>query len=192
MLVSAFAHSRIAVASDHFIVDPYLAPHPFRLSTDSSGRIRVHPTVVSGERTAVIIVAGQSNAGCHDDSTHIPTRASEVQNFNIFDGGLYHWDNPVLGCTSGTGSGNDGSSWMGRLGDEIIASGWFGRVIFVPIAVLGTSCADWARGNHKSRIKVAAGRLNAVAYLIAFPLFSGSRVKPIRRLVRLRPRMLQV
>lgn len=88
--------------------------------------------------TAVILVIGQSNAANRGQGRYTPDGL--VYNFNIFDANCYRAMDPMLGAT-----GNEGSPW-GRLGDKLVSEGIFEKVLFVPIAVGGTSVTDWAPG----------------------------------------------
>lgn len=106
---------------------------------DLTGRVQVDPRLVPGERTAVFIVAGQSNGSNYisgSGSLYTPT-SPRVENLLFSNGGVYQALDPMLG------NDNTGGSWLGRLGDKLIADGHFDRVIFIPVAVGGSSVVSW-------------------------------------------------
>lgn len=88
--------------------------------------------------STVILVLGQSNAANRGQGRY--TSHGPVFNFNIFDAKCYRAMDPMLGAT-----GNDGSPW-GRLGDKLVSEDIFEKVLFIPIAVGGTSVTDCAPG----------------------------------------------
>lgn len=108
--------------------------------------------------TAVIVVLGQSNAANRGQGRY--TAHGPVYNFNIFDAKCYRAKDPMLGAT-----GNEGSPW-GRLGDKLISQGIFQNVLFVPIAVGGTSVTDWAPGGPiHQRLIYTLQRLSAASLM---------------------------
>lgn len=121
--------------------DPYyLGSVPgVSMNYDARGKTPRSPLLVPDERTAVLIVAGQSNCANTVDSLYTPT-AAKVDNFNQADGGTYAFVDSPVGCSG------FGGSWLGRLGDKLIAAGIFDRVIFAPIGVSATSITQWAPG----------------------------------------------
>lgn|SRR5262245_16918141 len=130
-----------------------------------AGRTFIHPGLVGGERTAIVLCVGQSNIANHASSLYTPTHA-KVENLSIHDGGLYRAVDPLLGPT-----GTDGN-WLGRFGDKLIDGDYFDRVILIPVGVGGTLASEWAAGgaaNH--RIGVAKRRSDALGYMITFVLY---------------------
>jgi hypothetical protein len=93
----------------------------------------------------VIFTFGQSLAA---NSGHVKYQPKfNVINFNLHDGKCYKAMDPLLGP-----NGNGGSIWS-RLGDMLIASGHFNKILFVPIALGSTSIVDWApMGQHHQRL----------------------------------------
>jgi hypothetical protein len=115
------------------------------------------PRLTSGETTGVFVVAGQSNCANTVDTLYTPTNSDKVDNLNVFDGGLYAFVDPPVGCAGILGS------WLGRLGDKLIAASVFERVIFCPIGVSATAIASWVPGGPLNQnLVVAAKRLAAV------------------------------
>ena len=88
--------------------------------------------------TAVILTAGQSNAANHAGQKYISRHPGQVLSF--FDGKCTAAKSPLLGAT-----GRWGEPWT-PLGDRLIESAAFERVIFVPTAIGGSSIARWSQG----------------------------------------------
>ena len=108
--------------------------------------------------TAVIVVLGQSNAANRGQGRY--TSRGPVYNFNIFDAKCYRARDPMLGAT-----GNEGSPWA-RLGDKLVSQGIFQNILFVPIAVGGTSVTDWAPGGPiHQRLIYTLQRLSAASLM---------------------------
>jgi hypothetical protein len=105
-------------------------------------RVR-RPCLPVGEDTAVIVALGQSNAGNWGMGRYAATEA--VDNFDPETGNCFSAIDRLLGT-----DGN-GSSFLPRLGDLLIQSGKFHRVIVVSIAVGGASIFNLA-SIHLGRI----------------------------------------
>jgi lysophospholipase L1-like esterase len=108
----------------------------------------------------VLIMVGQSLRESQTPTTYVPTNASAIDNFNIFDGAIYPYQEPLLGCsytgtTPGFGTGHLG----GRIADKFITGGQFDRVILVTIAIGGSDIAAWATGYASDRIAKTLARL---------------------------------
>jgi hypothetical protein len=99
------------------------------------------------ERTAVIIVLGQSNAANHGEGHYVSTES--VANFNVYDGHCYHAADPLLGA-SGLGG-----NFATRFGDIVIRRGLFDRLIIAPIAMAGSTVEQWADEGHYNRLIMA-------------------------------------
>jgi hypothetical protein len=83
------------------------------------------------DRTAIIIVHGQSNAGNFGSTRH--TAREAVDNFDPSTGKCFAAADPLLG-TDGMGG-----NFATRLGDILIRAGRYDRVIIVPVALSSTS-----------------------------------------------------
>lgn len=120
---------------------------------DTAGRERVH--CAKAGRTAVLLAAGQSLAA---NTAQGPIAASrDVLNYNLYDQSCYRAKDPLLGTSGG------GANMLTRLGDLLIESGQYDRVILVPVAVSSTRIEQWAPGSvHHVRI------LSALAHLAEF------------------------
>jgi hypothetical protein len=141
-------------ASDNFAGEGY--------KTTTGLTIR-SPVINPAIKTLVLIVAGQSIWANTNPTAFVPTNASVVDNFNIYDGAIYSIAGPLLGTTldridSGVGAPGFGNM-SSRVADTLVTNGNFNRVILVPIAIGSTSVADWATGQLSNRFQVAMLRL---------------------------------
>jgi hypothetical protein len=128
----------------------YFAPEPgggigkFSIAS-KAGSVLTNPTLIKGARVLCLGCAGQSNIANTAQNSYATTNPSKVLNLNIWDGGLYQGQNPFLGASNGTGT-----SWLGRLGDKLIATGLWDYVILVTIAMGATSIAEHAVGGPEN------------------------------------------
>lgn len=131
--------------------------------SNTNGRVQVDPTLVGGQSTLVILVAGQSNCCSVSPSAYTATNALS-QCLNIYNGGVYKMKDPLLGSSHTPTSGNPPlcGSWVSRLGDKLIAGGVAARVIMVPCGMAGSWIGDWDPAvspiNNYQRILVALRR----------------------------------
>ncbi len=113
----------------------------------------------------IILTIGQSLSASNSVNSYATVNATAL-NFNIYDGGTYHCDNPVLGASGpdlpdpGGGLQNNGPNCP--LADKLITAGTYAGAIMVPIAVDGTKAADWNNSPLTGRITVAMKRLNQI------------------------------
>lgn len=120
---------------------------------NAAGRVRVPIASEPGVRTAVIIADGQSNISSTVDQKYTP--GPNVHNYSFYDGHCYRLADPVLGASARFGMG----SWLGRLGDKMIAGGNWDRVIIAPMAIDGMAIAEWLTGRLKTRTPVMINRM---------------------------------
>jgi hypothetical protein len=104
------------------------------------------------DRTAVIVVHGQSNAANYGNTRYSAREA--VDNFNPSSGKCFAAADPLLG-TDGAGG-----NFATRLGDILIQAGRYDRVILVPIAVEGASLSV-LNNEQAGRIDNAISKLRA-------------------------------
>ena len=121
-----------------------LAPESPPLAVDSAGRLVRYtgktevPCPKQTPRTAVLFIAGQSNAansGAQRYTTRHPDRV-----LNFMNGRCYVAASPLLGS-----NGFAGEYWT-LMGDQLIDMGAFERVILAPVAVGGSNIGQWAKG----------------------------------------------
>ena len=123
-----------------FVNEPESPP----LALDSAGRLIRYTgkTEVQcprqTQRTAVLLIAGQSNAANSAAQRHSTRHPDRVSNF--VSGRCYVAASPLLGST-----GFAGEPWT-LMADELIDAGAFDRVILAPVAVGGSNIAQWAKG----------------------------------------------
>jgi hypothetical protein len=112
---------------------------------DTTGRREVDCSQFKQPRSAIFLTLGQSNAANESELAFQP--GDGVFNFSFFDSKCYVAQDPLLGAT-----GTAGSVWS-RLGDKLVRSGAYDRVLFVPIAVGGSRVQAWApEGLHFPRL----------------------------------------
>jgi hypothetical protein len=151
--------------------DPYAIVHPlypygagaYGEGSNAGGKAFRSPVLIAGEKTAVIVAAGQSNIANNvknsdgTTSRYTPSNATKVDNVSLSDGGTYAGSDPLLGCDSSDGN------FLGRMADKLINAGVFQRVILAPTAVSATSISRWAPGGDlNSQIMAACRRLRAI------------------------------
>lgn len=109
-------------------------------------------------RNLIIIGAGQSNmADSPQASPYTPSNPSALDQFDVNNGGIFPAVDPLLGCSLNGGGGNP----LLRLGDNLVAGGFFDRVVLASIAIDGTAVAEWETGTYSTRLTVLFRRLAA-------------------------------
>lgn len=116
----------------------------------------------TGDRTFVMLVAGQSNAGNSVSRQYVPR--GDVYMFNS-DRCFVAMD-PMLGAT-----GIAGSTW-GRVADLLIDSGSYDRVVITSVAKGGSTIEEWAPSGvlfkylakQKRGMKMAGMEIDAVLF----------------------------
>lgn len=95
-------------------------------------------------RTAVLLIAGQSNSANHGAEQF--SSAHPGKTFNYFNGNCYPAASPMLGAT-----GMRGESWT-PLADRLIEAGLFDRVVIVTTGIGGTKIGRWQEGGDLNRM----------------------------------------
>ena len=113
-------------------------------------------------QTAIIVVHGQSNAANYGSSRYSAREA--VDNFDPSTGKCFAAIDPLLG-TDGAGG-----NFATRLGDILIQTGLYNRVILVPIAVEGASLSA-LNSEYADRIDNAISKLKAAGLTPTHLLF---------------------
>jgi hypothetical protein len=124
---------------------PFLnQPEALPIAIDSAGRLMRYagkteaPCPKQTPRTAVLLIAGQSNAANSAAQRHQTRHPDRVLNF--MGGRCYVAASPLLGS-----NGFAGEYWT-LMSDELIETGAFDRVVLAPVAVGGSNIAQWAKG----------------------------------------------
>jgi hypothetical protein len=119
------------------------------------GRTEIHFSSIPQEGTAVLLIFGQSNASNEGEALY--DAKEEVYNWNVHDNRFYVAKDPLLG-TTGVGGG-----FSTQLGDLLVSSGKFRRVVLANVAIGGTYIHDWTpAGRYHGRIIAAIERLRTV------------------------------
>ena len=135
---------------------PALAAEP---AFDASGRLVSFPgkTTVpcppQDPRTAVIFVAGQSNAA--NSAEQLQTTAFGDRVVAFFEGACSIASSPLLGATALEGDS------LTPMADELIRSGRFDRVVLAPVAVGGTEIVRWVEGDLAPVLRQALDAVQA-------------------------------
>jgi len=98
--------------------------------------------IVKSDKVMIFLAFGQSNAGNYGNGSYV----SKNEVYNYYKGKLYHAKEPLLGPDGG------GSSVWTRVGDMLIDSGLYKKVIIVPCAIGGTSVKCWSEGECKEKL----------------------------------------
>lgn len=112
-------------------------------AADSSRQVNLS-NLTADARTMIALTFGQSNAANNGKEAYIPRHSSVL---NYYKGNLYTAKDPLLGST-GTG----GSVWT-HLGDMLIDSGLYDKVILIPIAVGGSGIGRWTSGDCAEKLQ---------------------------------------
>jgi hypothetical protein len=109
------------------------------------------------DRTGVLLLIGQSNAGNHGGQRFGSEHGEAIVNF--FDGQCYVAASPLLGS-----DGTSGEYWT-QLGNLLLDRGTFDKVVLAPLAVSGSEVSRWAHGGDLNTIMIeTAGRLQRSGY----------------------------
>ncbi|MDX6001354.1 sialate O-acetylesterase [Rhizobium leguminosarum] len=125
---------------------------PSRYTFDNKGRLigdesktpATCPTQT--DRTAVLLILGQSNAANDGGQRHTSNYGARV--VNAFDKRCFIAASPLLGSTD-----TKGEYWT-LLGNNLIASGQNDSVILAPLAYSGSEVARWATGGDLNPVLV--------------------------------------
>jgi hypothetical protein len=116
------------------------------------------------DRTAVLLLMGQSNAGNHGGQRFRSEHGERVVNF--FDGRCYLAASPLLGA-----DGISGEYWT-LLGNLLLDRGTFDQVVLAPASITGSEISRWEPGGDLNGIMASTvGRLQEKGYRVTHVLW---------------------
>ncbi len=127
-------------------------PPPSRFAFDRAGRLisvdqkSAVPCPQQTDRTAVLLLIGQSNAGNHGGQPFRSEHGEKIVNF--FGGQCFVAVSPLLGS-----DGTYGEYWT-QLGNLLVDSGAFDQVVLAPVALSGSEISRWSRGGDLNALMV--------------------------------------
>jgi hypothetical protein len=117
--------------------------------SSTAGRTLSTTLLQSGQSTFIMLVVGDSISANSGPSIYTATHTL-TENFNIYDGLCYRYQDPVLGASTGSGS------YPAMIIDKLLDSGRFARGIVFDPAIGGTTSRDWsASGPFNQRAQAA-------------------------------------
>jgi hypothetical protein len=138
------------------------------IQMDQFGRLQRYPSKMEivcpaqDEATAVLLVAGQSNAA-NSQSQRYQSPDDRVVNFS--EGHCYRAASPLLGADD-----RNGESWT-LLGLKLIQTGLYNRVIVIPAASGGSAIRRWATGGDLNAMLMTVIRAAKSRYTITAVLW---------------------
>lgn len=121
------------------------------LQTDALGRLLRYPGKVESpcpaqdEKTAVLLVIGQSNAANHQGQRY---RGLDGRIVNFANGKCYLAESPLLGA-----EGAYGETWT-LLANKLVSAGIYHQVVLIPAGVVSTPIHRWAAGGDLNRMLI--------------------------------------
>lgn len=116
------------------------------------------------DRTAVLLLIGQSNAGNHAGQRFRSEYGEKAVNF--FDGRCYVAASPLLGS-----DGISGEYWT-QLGNLLLDRGSFDQIILAPVATSGAEISRWGPGGDLNRTMTdTASQLQQRGYSVTHVLW---------------------
>jgi hypothetical protein len=142
--------------------DRYTFDQAGRLESDDQKKAVACPQQT--DRTAVLLLIGQSNAGNHAGQRFRSEHGDAVVNF--FDGQCYVAASPLLGS-----DGISGEYWT-QLGNLLLDRGSFDRVVLAPTAISGSEVSRWAPGGDLNGAMIdTVGELQQRGYRVTHVLW---------------------
>ena len=126
------------------------------------------------DRTAVLLLIGQSNAGNHAGQRFHSEHGEKVVNF--FDGRCYVAASPLLGS-----DGTSGEYWT-QLGNLLLDRGSFDQVVLAPVAITGSEIARWGPGGDLNGAMIDTGsQLQRQGYPVTHVLWVQGEIDYVKR-----------
>ncbi len=128
---------------------------------------------IQTDRTAVLLVLGQSNAANHGGQRFSSNYGAQIVNF--FGGQCFIAASPLLGST-----GTKGEYWT-QMGNLLIKSGEFKNVVIAPLAFSGSEIARWAHGGDINELLVdVVGQLKKQGFHVTDVLWDQGEVDYVK------------
>jgi hypothetical protein len=152
--------------------DRYTFDQAGRLESDDQKKAVACPQQT--DRTAVLLLIGQSNAGNHAGQRYRSEHGDTVVNF--FDGQCYVAASPLLGS-----DGTSGEYWT-ELGNLLLDRGSFDRVVLAPTAISGSEVSRWALGGDLNAAMIdTVSDLRRSGYRVTHVLWVQGEVDYVKR-----------
>lgn len=116
-------------------------------------------TINPAVKTLVLITAGQSNWENITPTLYTPANSSVIDGFNVYDGGSYSISGPICGTQTNMGTGQGPGNIAARVADLFVTNGVFQRVVIAPVAIGGTTIANWSTSVLYNRVCQVISRL---------------------------------
>jgi hypothetical protein len=161
-----------AVKARSTAADRYIFDQAGRLESDDQKKAVACPQQT--DRTAVLLLTGQSNAGNHGGQRFRSEHGDAVVNF--FDGQCYVAASPLLGS-----DGISGEYWT-ELGNLLLDRGSFDRVVLAPAAISGSEVSRWAAGGDLNAAMIdTVSQLRRRGYRVTHVLWVQGEVDYVKR-----------
>jgi len=152
--------------------DRYTFNQAGRLESDDQKKAVTCPQQT--DRTAVLLLIGQSNAGNHAGQRFHSEHGDAVVNF--FDGQCYVAASPLLGS-----DGISGEYWT-QLGNLLLDRGSFDRVVLAPAAITGSEVSRWAPGGDLNGAMIdTVSQLQQRGYRVTHVLWVQGEIDYVKR-----------
>ncbi len=116
-------------------------------------------TINPALKTLVLITAGQSNWQDFTPTLFTPTNSSVVDGFNLYDSGSYSITAAMCGTQLGTTAPQGPGNIAARVADTFVTNANFDRVVVAPVAISGTTVANWSTATLYNRVCQVISRL---------------------------------
>lgn len=141
-----------------------------RFGFDQNGRLALDdqksavPCPRQTERTAVLLILGQSNTGNHGGQRFRSEHGEKVVNF--FETQCFLAESPLLGS-----DGVNGEYWT-HLGNLLIDAGEYDQVVLAPVSISGSEISRWAQGGDiNPLVRATAAQLLHSHFQVTHVLF---------------------
>lgn len=152
---------------------------PSRYAFDQVGRLvsddqkSAVPCPQQTDRTAILLLIGQSNASNHGGQRFRSEHGAKIVNF--FGGQCFVAASPLLGS-----DGSKGEYWT-QLGNLLVDSGAFEQVVLAPVGINGSEISRWSRGGDLNAVLInTAVQLQQYNYHVTHTLWHQGEIDYVR------------